>query len=266
MNIPHNTQWTDYGLGGVDDYPENVEPEDFRTYGLSNYGAYAETMGLMSADELEMPLAAEVDLGLYGNRILARAPLMELAPKDYKWMQVMKRPYPGMMGLGDDGMVYEYDGTLGFFRKLFRRVKKRVKKVARRIRKGIRKVVSKIPGGKFLLKLGRKIFKIAHKLVKPLTKFVGKYAAKLAPIAALIPGYGPAIAGALYSAGKIANIMNKVGAKITGPAGSVRKLAFKSGKSAKKFRKLLKRAAKKAKRRGLDKKMIAKSRRRRSRR
>lgn len=254
---PHTSQWRDYGLGGVDDYPQNVEPEDFRTYGLSNYGAYAETMGLMSADELETPLIAEVDQGLYGNRVLARAPMLELHPRDYKWMKVMRKPYDGMLGLGDDGMIYEYDGLGGFFKKLFRRAKKAVKGVARRVRKGIRKVVSKIPGGKYLLKLGRKVFAIAHKLVKPLTKFVGKYAKKLAPIAALIPGYGPAIAGALYSAGKIANLMNKYGAKIKGAKNTVRKLSFPSGDSAKQFQRALKKAASKAKRRGAGRRMRA---------
>lgn len=254
QSIPHTNQWEDYGLGGADDYTIR-EPEDWRLYGLPNYGAYSEYLGVLSADDLEMPIVAEVDQGLYGNRVLARTPLIELAPRDYKWVSVMKKPYHGMLGLGDDGMVYEYDGTLGFFKKLFRRAKKAVKRVARRVRKGIRKVVSKIPGGKYLLKLGRKVFKIAHKLVKPLTKFVGKYAAKLAPVAALIPGYGPAIAGALYSAGKIANLMNKYGAKIKGAAGTVRKLSFKSGKSAKGFQKALRRAAAKAKRSGAGARM-----------
>jgi hypothetical protein len=249
-------QWQDYGLGGLgnDGVGYGQEPEDWRIIGIPNYGAYSEMLGVISGDEMPQMLA-EVDQGLYGNRVLARTPMIELAPRDYKYVSVMKQPYEGMMGLGDDGMVYEWDGSLGFFRKLFRRAKKAVKKVARRVRKGIRKVVSKIPGGKYLLKLGRKIHKIAMKIVKPLAKFVGKYAAKLAPIAALIPGYGPAIAGALYSAGKIANIMNKYGAKVSGVKGKVRKLDFPSGKAAKGFKKALKRAAKKAKRKGLGKKL-----------
>lgn len=248
MNIPHNTQWEDYGLGGVDYVEDNQEPEDWRLYGIPNYGAYADQMGIMSADEIEMPLVAEVDQGLYGNQVLARAPLLELAPRDFKWMKTMKRPYANMMALGDDGMMYEYDDQLGFFKKLFRRAKKKIKKISRRVRKGIRKVIKKIPGGKYVLKLGKKIWKIAHKLVKPLTKFVGKYAAKLAPIAALIPGYGPAIAAALYTAGKVANLMNKYGVKIKGAAGKVRKLAFPSGKNAKRFQKAMKKQAKKAQR------------------
>lgn len=246
--IPHINQWRDYGLGLG--FSEDTDPEDWRAYGLANYGAYADYLGMISADEYETPIAVEADQALYGNQVLARTPILEFGPKDYRWLSVMRRPYAGMLGLGDDGTIYEYDGTLGFFRKLFRRAKKAVKRVGRRIRRGVKRVLRKIPGGKYLMRLGKKVFKIAHKLVKPLAKYVGKYAAKLAPVAALIPGYGPAIAGALYSAGKIANLMNKYGAKIRGAAGTVRKLSFKSGKSAKRFQRDLKKAASKMARKG----------------
>jgi len=242
QNIPHISQWTDYGLGGDGQEYDSGEPEDFRLYGLPSYGAYADMLGIISADELPA-MAVEVDQGLYGNKVLARTPMIELAPDDYRYVHTMRTPYDGMMGVGDDGQIYEWDGTLGFFKKLFRRIKKGVKKVASKIKKGVKKVLKKIPGGKYIIKLGKKIHKIAMKIVKPLTKFVGKYAAKLAPIAAIIPGYGPAIAGALYAAGKVANLMNEYGAKIKGAAGQVRKLSFKSGKSAKKFQKALKKAA-----------------------
>lgn len=250
MFYPHISQWKDYGLDGfgdADGYSPNEEPEDWRMYGLPTWGAYADTMGIMSGDWMPA-LTAQVDRSLYGNQVLARTPMIELDPDDYRYVSVMKQPYEGMLGLGDDGTLYEWDGTLGFFRKIFRRVKKRVKKVARRIRKGVRRVLKKIPGGKYLMKLGKKVYKIASKIVKPLAKFVGRYAAKLAPVAALIPGYGPAIAGALYTAGKVANIMLKYGAKIKGVAGKVRSLSFPSGKSAKKFQKALKKEAEKMKR------------------
>jgi len=247
---PDVTRWKDYGydgLGGIGEGVDTAEPEDWRMYGLATWGAYADTMGVISGDAVP-GLTAEVDQALYGRQVLARTPTIELSPEDYRYVSVMKRAYDGMMGLGDDGTVYEYDGTLGFFKKLFRKAKKFVKKVGGRIRKGVRKVLKKIPGGKYLMKLGRKVYKIAHKIVKPLAKYVGKYAAKLAPVAALIPGYGPAIAGALYTAGKVANLMNKYGAKIKGAAGTVRSLSFPSGKSAKRFQRALKRAAKAQKR------------------
>lgn len=251
--IPDLTQWTDYGLGGVDPEPSAM-PADWRMYGLGpqdglpphyQWGMYADTMGLMSGEGLG--LAAEVDVDLYGNRVLARTPMLELDPSDYRYIQTMRRPYPGMMALGDDGTLYEYDGTLGFFKKLFRKAKKAVKRVAKRVKRVAKKIIKKIPGGKYLLKLGEKVYKIAKKIVRPLMKFVGKYAAKLAPVAALIPGYGPAIAGALYTAGKVAKLMTKYGVKLKGKKGTVRKLQFKTGSSAKKFKKALSKAAKRMK-------------------
>lgn len=240
---PSINQWTDYGLGAPEEPSYSSEPEDWRMYGLPNYGAYAHVMGIMSGEEV--PLIAEATQELYGNRVLARTPMLEVLPEDYNYIKVMRRPFEGMLALGDDGQVYEYDGTLGFFKKLFRRIKKAVRKVGRRIKKGVHKVLKKIPGGKYLIKLGKKVYKIAKKIVKPLVKFVGKYAAKLAPVAALIPGYGPAIAAGLYAAGKIANLMTEYGVKITGAAHKIRKLAFPSGKKSKKFIRALKKAAKK---------------------
>lgn len=232
------SQWQDYGLGGVD--YEGGLPEDWRMYGIPDFGAASEVMGLME-DGGDIP--AEVEYAMYGGRPLARSPLMEVHPNDYQYMQAYGMPYDGMGAMGDDGEQYYFDGSLGFFRKLFRRVKKRVKKVARRIGRGIKKVIKKIPGGKYLIKLGRKVWKVAKKFVKPLIKFVGKYAAKLAPIAALIPGWGPAIAAGLYTAGKIANLMQTYGVKIKGAVGKVRKLAFPSGSRAKGFQKALVKAA-----------------------
>ena len=102
--------------------------------------------------------------------------------------------------------------------------------MAKKIKKGIRKVISKIPGGKFLLKIADKIHKVAMKFVKPLMKFVGKYASKLAPFAAIIPGFGPAIAAGLHVAGKIAQVYNKFSkvVKIVGKVGQARTLVAKN--------------------------------------
>jgi hypothetical protein len=78
-------------------------------------------------------------------------------------------------------------------------------------------------------------------------KFVGKYASKLAPIAALIPGYGTAIAGALYTAGKIAKVMQQFDVK-TDKAGHPK---FKSPKHAHAFAQALRSHAEAAKKTGL---------------
>lgn len=253
------------GLSGIETASSQNLPEDWRNYGIPDFGAYSEYDGVISGDDIP-PLAAEVSYNLEGNRLTARSPILELNRKDFQYLKKYRKPYHGMMALGDDLETYAFDGSLGFFKKLFRRVKKRVKKVARRIGRGIKKVIKKIPGGKYLIRLGKKIWKVAHKFVKPLVKFVGKYAAKLAPVAALIPGFGPAVAAGLYTAGKVANLMQKYGIKLKGARGKVRKLAFPSATIAKKFRRKLKKEARKEakrQRRGKRVQPISASRRRR---
>lgn len=231
--IPDLSQWHDYGLAGItDDAAPGQMPEDFRRYARPDFGLLAETMGIL--DGVGLGFAVEATPELYGNQVLARTPLLELDPDDYRYVQVMRRPYEGMVGLGDDGQIYQYDGSLGFFRKIFRRIKKGVKKVAKRIRSGIRKVISKIPGGKYLIRLGEKIFSIAKKLVKPLVKWVGPLAKQLSPIAAIIPGYGPAIAAGLLAVGKISDLMKQTGAVIKTVKGAAR-LKFPSGQAGKAF-------------------------------
>jgi hypothetical protein len=160
------------------------------------------------------------------------------------FIQKHGKPYPGMLAEGDEGQVYIFDGFDGFFKKLFKRIKKGFKKIGRRFKKFGKRLLRRIPGGKYLIKLGGKIRKVAMKLVKPLVKFVGKYAAKLAPIAACIPGYGPAISAALYKAGKVARLMKKFGVKLKGKKGKARGLKFKSAKKANRFQKALAAAAK----------------------
>lgn len=259
--IPDLGSRVDYGLSGLDGYTDE-EPDDWATYGMIDYGAYAEQLGIM--DGVGLGLNAEVDFepGPDGH-MYARTPMLEIAPDDLEYMQHNRYPYEGMLALGDTGQVYQWelDGDLGFFKKLFkkakRRLKRRVKKMARGLKRRAIRLIKRLPGGKYLIKLHRKLWKISMKLVRPLMKYVGKYASKLAPVAALIPGYGPAIAGALYTAGKVANLMRKYDVKIFGKKGKVRKLDFKSGKQAKAFKRALRVAASKVKRRG--------SRRRRSR-
>ena len=199
---------------GADDYQQGgEEPEEWATYGLLGFGAYApyydERYGsaMLPAESVMGALHAEIDPSVYNG--LARTPLIELSPKDYDYMRVTHQPYDGMWGLGDDGQIYQYSGLHGFFKRMFKKMKKKIKKVARRIRKVARKIIKRLPGGKMLIKIGGKIRKIAMKVIKPMTKFIGKYAAKLAPIARFIPGYGPAIAAGLRVAGKVARVSRR---------------------------------------------------------
>lgn len=249
------------GFGASDNPPE---PQPWESVGLSDWGYLAGTMGIINGDQIpQIPVEVIPD-----RDGIARTPMLELAPEDFRHMQVWKEPKEGMLALGDDGTVYQYqsydgadedvyDGTLGrrrrrrggFFKRLFRRVAKKVKKIAKRIKKGIRKVVSKLPGGKFILKIADKIHKVAMKFVKPLMKFVGKYASKLAPFAAMIPGFGPAIAAGLHISGKIAQVYNKFSkvVKIVGKVGQARTLVAKDPSALKAMQRELATAAVKLK-------------------
>lgn len=254
---PNIEKWQDYGLAGATD-DDGMEPEEWSMLGLSDWGFYDTPQGKVSTIELYgmidgaqlNGLAAEVDENDEWDPGTVRTPMIELALDDYGYVQSNGRPYDGMLGLGDTGEIYYYDGSLGFFKKLRRRIRKKVRKVARRIKRGIKKVLKKSRFGRFLLKVGAKIRKIAMKIVKPLIKFVGKYAAKLAPIAALIPGFGPAVAGGLMVAGKIAKTMQKFGVKTKGKKGKVRSLKMKNPKKLKSFQRALKREASKMKKWG----------------
>jgi len=228
------------GIGGM--------PQDFRKFAIKDFGIYADSMGILDLGDCNIGLAAEATVDRHGR---AQTPILELQPRDYSYIKRVGYPLHGMLALGDDLEVYQYDSGLGFFKKLFKKVRKKVNKVRKKIRSVAKKLLKKIPGGKALLKLGKKIWKVSKKLLRPLTKFVGKYAKKLAPIAALIPGYGPAIAAGLHMSGRIANIMNKHGVKVLSKKGDkVGKLRFKSDKAAKAFKMDLKKAAKAEKRKG----------------
>lgn len=226
---------------------------DFRVYGVKDFGIYADTMGMTDMGDVGFSLAAEVETDEYGN---AWTPTLEIKPEDYQYIRRNGKAYHGMLGLSDENEQYVYDGGLGFFKKLFRKIKKKVKKIGS-------KLLKKIPGGKFLMRLGKKIWKVAKKYVKPLVKLVGKWAPRLAPIAALIPGVGPAVSAAMLSAGTIAKLLDNYGTKIVNIKNAVSRLKFPGDKQAKGFTKALRKAAKIAQRKGLDKKFLRKLKKRR---
>lgn len=261
MAMPADTNieyWQDYGMGAVTD-EDTEEPAEWSTYGLSGWGWMdAPGGGKVSSvaqygiiDGLSLKgLAAEVDENDSWNSVAGtyRTPMLQTTSlEDYQYLKQHGTPYSGMIALGDTGEPYVYDGLGGFFKKLFKKVKKGVKKIAGKIKKGVKKLLKKTKLGRWLIKVGGKIKKIAMKIVKPLVKFVGKYAAKLAPIAAIIPGYGTAIAAALCAAGKVANLMQKYGVFTSGKKGKVRTLGFKNPKKSKAFMKAMHENAKKMK-------------------
>ena len=230
--------WRTYGdysgsfFGSAND---GIPLQPWESVGLAGYGYLVPKMGDMSTN---IPVEVGDDQTMFYNG-LARTPMVELSPEDYAYVSNNRgQAYDGMLGLGDDGETYVYDGLGGFFKRLFRKIKKKVKKVVRKVRRGIRKVrrgfrkvlkkgfsvvrkiggrirrglrrvIKRLPGGKALIKIAGKIRKVAMKVVRPVSRFVGKYARKLAPIARFIPGYGPAISAGLRVAGRVAQTFNK---------------------------------------------------------
>jgi hypothetical protein len=245
--IPDLSQWQDYGMAGIDYDAQQSEPLDFREYGIKDFGIHADRLGII--DGCGLGLAAEVETELTPTgEFRSWTPAIELSEADYNYVRRYRMPYRGMLGLGDNGAIYEYqyDGLSGWFKKLFKKAKKFVKKGLKAAGKLGKKLLKKLPGGKYFVKLGEKLWAISKKLVKPLTRFVGKYATKLAPVAALIPGYGPAIAAGLHTAGKIAKLMQEHGVSTHGKKGQARRLKFENKKGISSFKKALERAAKDA--------------------
>lgn len=248
---PNIEDWQDYGLSGAAE-DDGQEPVEWSMLGLNDWGYLNTPQGKISTTQMYgiidgcnlQGLMAEVDDNDDWGGGYVRTPMLELALDDYSYVNKNGAPYDGMMALGDTGEIYAYDGSLGFFKKLFRKAKGAVKKLRGRIKGGIKKLLKRTRFGRFILKVGGKLHKLAMKVVRPLTKFVGKYAAKLAPIAAMIPGYGPAIAAGLMVAGKIAKTMQKYGVMTAGKKGKVRRLSFKNPKKMKPFKRALKKEAK----------------------
>ena len=229
------------GLAGTD----NQAPLPWDVHQVREFGKYIDR-GFINGDQLPYMMEYDDDdvlLGSDGNEYV-RTKMLEIAPEELEFMGRYGKPRGGMVVLADDGDVYQFvdEGAMlgGFFKKLFKKAKKGIKKGFRKARKFARKAIKRLPGGKYVVKLGGKLRKVAMKLVRPLAKFAGKWAKRLAPIAALIPGYGPAIAGALYATGKIADIAKKMGVKL-GPGGIPKR--FKNPKQADKFKRQLERAA-----------------------
>lgn len=239
MQLGQIEQWTDYAGFGDALEPGEV-PLDYRQYGVKDFGIYAEHMGMLGG----MGIGAEVDTD---ERGLAWTPMIEVAPHDYRYLQQVGAPYHGMLGLSDLCEPMVYDGTLGFFKRLFKRIKSGVKRVVKRVAGAGKSLLAKIPGGKYLIRLGQKVWGVAKKLVKPLARYLGplsKLASKIAPIAAMIPGYGPAIAAGLATAGKIGKLLSTYKVAIVGgDAATPGKLRFKSDKHAKAFQAALSKEA-----------------------
>jgi hypothetical protein len=210
-NEVHNVGWSGLGLADED---ESTPLLGWDNHIVAGFGAYVDTMGYLSNDAGQMPPieVTDDDIRTQGFGGYVRTPVLEMAPEDIlAYSQTGDMP-DGALALADDGTIYQYDGMDGFFKKLFGRVRKGIKKIRGKIRKGIRKLLKRTKFGRIILKVRDKIVKVMMKIVRPLMKVVGRWAGKLSPIAALIPGYGPVIAAGLKVAGRIAKMVNKTGA------------------------------------------------------
>lgn len=230
------------------DWSENI---------VKDFGAYHPEMGFLTGPGLPPVEVTDEDIQTQGFGGGFRTPMLEVLPQDYQHFQLHGVMPDEALALGDDGTIYQYDGMDGFFKKLFKRVRKGIKKIRSKIRKGIRKLLKRTKFGRIILKVRDKIVGVMMRIVKPLMKVVGKWAGKLAPIAAMIPGYGTVVAAALTVAGRIAKTFNKVNAvmkDVTSPDGKGgqikhKKIFFKTKAHEKKFHQLLKQEAAEMKKR-----------------
>jgi hypothetical protein len=251
-----------YGaFGSSDDYswderpiPATVgDPLPWDVYGLAGFGSFVDSMGYVGHG---MGYMIEVDEdNRYGDSDYYRTPMLEMSPGPYELASRYGIVLDGTMALGDDGAVYEYDGMGGFFKKLFKKAKGVVKKIGKKVIGGAEKLLKKTKFGRAIINIKNKILKTALKLVKPLLKVVGKWAPRLAPIAAMIPGVGPVISGYLIAAGTAAKLADAHGVefvemlqtdKKTGKKKKVTKLSGKP-KNILAYKKALEKASKKAK-------------------
>ena len=208
---PHFNQFPDveedreFGFFGEAD--ETSGPLDFQKYGLLGFGAYHETYGVLTGDQTPYVMAEYDESDLVAGPYV-RTKAMEIDPAEMGYVRQYGVPRIGALALADDGDVYQWTqdpvSGLGFFKKLFKKARKFV-------RKKVKKLVHKIPFGKKIWKLGSKIHRTAMKLVRPMIRTFGKYAKRIAPIAAFVPGVGPAISAALVASGKAIDIAKKLG-------------------------------------------------------
>lgn len=205
-----------FGFAGTDD----AEPLDWSKYGVLSFGVLTDQgMPLVNADRIG--LMAEYDdsdtIGTIGGERVVRTKMMEMAPKDLAHIYRYGFPRPGAVALSDDGDVYQWSevpGLGGFFKKLFKRIKRGVKKgfkvvgkIAHGITKRAKKLIKKLPGGKYIVKIAGKVKSIALKAAKPILA-MGK---RIAPIAALVPGWGPVAAAILSRGPQILKVAQKMG-------------------------------------------------------
>jgi hypothetical protein len=188
------------------------------------WGQYIDTMGYIgNASQFEIELMPEDFID--GERAIA--PILALSPSDYEYVSYVGCPYPGMLAQGNTGYIYEWTPAaqaerLGykpgdFFRAIGRGLKRLGKAIVNVVKWAwdkIETVFEATKFGRWILRIKDRVLEFATNIVTPFARIVGKWAPALAPLTALIPGIGPAIAAYVMSAGAAAKAYLKYGVPV----------------------------------------------------
>lgn len=165
---------------------------------INGFGDVASCVGLDGTGFL----AEYDDDDMIGDTGYVRMKNFHLAPEDFGYVEYYGEPYDGMQALADDGDVYEYQSTeMG---SLWKKILKKNPKFQRIVGK----ITRMTPGG-------RAAWWTHTKIAKPVMKKLEPYSKQLAPIAKMIPFFGPYIAAALEINGTVYEIKQKTGVKFT---------------------------------------------------
>jgi len=215
----------DMGLAGIDSYETTGAPVSWNdeVEPLFGQGDFIEELGYIG-DASNVEIIMEDD-DFDGDEYIT--PMLEFAPMDY---QMIKNnggiPLVGMEAISDLGDLYEYvpvptlDGRL---RRAFKRLRKRVRRRFVKIGRGIKRAIKKTRFGRAIIRLGKKIVSVSKRIIKKIAPIVGKWCTRLAPLAAMIPGFGPAISGVMLAVGTAATLIHKYGGKVVDIIGTIKK-------------------------------------------
>lgn len=215
----------DMGLAGVDSYETTGAPVSWNdeVEPMFGQGDFIDELGYIG-DASNVEIIMEDD-DFDGDEYIT--PMLEFAPMDY---QMIKNnggiPLVGMEAISDLGDLYEYvpvptlDGRL---RRAFKRLRKRVRRRFVKIGRGIKRAIKKTRFGRAIIRLGKKIVTVSKRIIKKIAPIVGKWCTRLAPLAAMIPGFGPAISGVMLAVGTAATLIHKYGGKVVDIIGTIKK-------------------------------------------
>jgi len=159
----------------------------------------------------------------------AVTPILALSPQDFEYVSTVGVPYPGMKAVGNTGYIYEWrkgPAGLGYrigdgFRALGRALKRGAQWVADKVVGVVSWAWDKVENvfeatkfGRWVLGVKDQILDFAVEIVTPVAEMIGKWAPAVAPLAALIPGIGPAIAAGLLATGGVAKAFIKYGVPV----------------------------------------------------